>query len=159
MSRCAAVVSLSAALALGLATQAFASDAAEPVQAADPEAAPAKTVDSPRFIAAQANAGVAVPRVKFLRPIDSYEVVDEHAVLVWETNFKAWLVDLRPSPACRSLDNTFAVGIDTMSDSLNTTNGHIVGRDGIRCRIIQIREVDVPGMRATERAAQVAHGS
>lgn len=155
MSRRASIVSLSAALVLGLCAQAFASDS---TAAAEADAAP-EAADSPRFLAAQANAGEPVTRVKFLRPIDSYEVVDAHAVLVWETNFKAWLVDLRPSPACRALENTFSVGIDTHSDSLNTSNGHIVGRDGIRCRIIQIREVDVPGMRATERAAQVADGT
>ncbi|MBP6596588.1 MAG: hypothetical protein KA196_03655 [Arenimonas sp.] len=149
-----ASLSLAVVLSLGLAAPAFSEDAAAPADAAAaPEAA-----DSPRFIAARANAGDSVVRVKFLLPIDSYEVVDDHAVLVWETNTKAWLVDLRTSPACRGLDNTIAVGIDTLSDSLNTRNGYIVGRDGIRCRITQIREVDVPAMRTAERAAQVASG-
>ncbi len=154
MSPRLATLSFSAALALGLAAPAFASDSTEATAPAAAEAA-----DSPRFIAAQANAGESVKRVKFLLPINSYEVVDDHAVLVWETNFKAWLVDLRTSAACRGLDNTIAVGIETLSDSLNTSNGFVVGRDGIRCRITQIREVDVPAMRAAERAAQVASGT
>jgi hypothetical protein len=156
MSRCAAIVSLSAALVLGLAAPAFAADTGKTITPAEADAIAA---DSPRFTAAQANAGKAVARVKFLRPIDSYEVVDQHALLVWETNFRAWLVEVRPGAACRGLDRTFAVGIDTLADSLNTSNADIVGRDGIRCRISQIREVDVPGMRATERAAKVAGGS
>lgn len=146
-----AILSLAAALSLG---QAFPVGAAEPASPADASA----TGGSPRFIAAQANAGESVERVRFLLPIDSFEVVDDHAVLVWETHTKAWLVDLRESAACQHLDRSIAVGIDTMSDSLNTRNGFIVGRDGVRCRIVQIREVDVPGMRAAERGAQVASG-
>jgi hypothetical protein len=134
-----------AALALGVAM---------PVAAAD---APATaTREALRFEAAQANAGEPVPRVKFLRPIHSVEIVDAQAVLIWETNTRAWLVDLRESTACRHLDSGVAIGIETKSDTINTSNSFLVGRYGTRCRVTQIREVDVPGMRAAERAARVA---
>lgn len=140
-------LSICAALAIGLAL---------PAAAADAPATAAATREAARFDAAQANAGEPVSRVKFLRPIHSVEIVDPQAVLIWETNTRAWLVDLRESTACRHLDSGIAIGIETASDTINTSNSFLVGRYGTRCRVTQIREVDVPGMRAAERAARVA---
>ena len=135
-----ALISIAATLTLGLAGHALGKT--DPAEAAR---------DAKRLEAATANAGESVERVRFLRPIDSYEVVGEQAVLVWETPTKAWLVDLRKSAACRDLDMSITIGIDNNHDSISTKNAYIVGDRGIRCKITQIREVDVPGMRATER--------
>lgn len=115
--------------------------------------------DAKRLAAARAHAAAPVETIRFLQPIDSYEVVGEHEILVWETNTKAWLVDLRPSAACKDLDHGFALGIDSMYDTMNTRNGYVVGSKNLRCKIIGIREVDVPAMRATERAPEMAAGS
>ncbi|MBW8369091.1 MAG: hypothetical protein K0M70_14685 [Arenimonas sp.] len=114
--------------------------------------------DAIRLEAARANAGEPVKTVRFLRAVDSYEVVGGTAVLVWETNTKAWLVDLRSSASCRprDLDSGWAIGLESAYDTMNTSNGYVVGRDSMRCKITQIREVDVPAMRAAERSAQVA---
>lgn len=136
---------LSAAAALVLAS-------AAPAHAINNAADDAK--DAQRLEAARANAGEPVKTVRFLRPVHSYEVVGEHSLLVWETYSKAWLVDVREGEACqaRDLDQGWAIGLEAAYDTMNTRNGYVVGRHQMRCRITQIREVDVPAMRAAERA-------
>lgn len=115
--------------------------------------------DAKRLAAARANAAAPVDTIKFLQPIDSYEVIGEHEILVWETNTKAWLVDLRPSAACKHLDRSYAIGLDSMYNTMNTNNSYVVGARNMRCKIVGIREVDVPGMRATERAPEAVASS
>lgn len=130
--------------------------AAAPAHALNNAADDAK--DALRLEAARANAGEPVKTVRFLRPVHSYEVIGEQSILVWETYTKAWLVDIRPSDACqgRDLDEGWAIGLEAAYDTMNTSNGYVIGRYQMRCRITQIREVDVPAMRAAERAAAVA---
>ena len=126
---------------------------AAPVSAkdADPDG------DARQYELLQANAGEPVERVRFLRPVDSYEVVGEHAVLVWETPHKAWLVDLRPSAACQDLDRGWSISLETAHDTLNTSNGYVVSdRHHTRCKMTRIREVDVPAYRAAERESDIA---
>lgn len=146
---------LSRLLAAGL-TAAFLSTAAL-AQAPEPEASlrdlsEEAAADAADLERAQAHAGPAVDRVRFLRPIQSYEVLAEDAVLVWETNTKAWLVDLRPSAACRDLDRSWWVSIETMSDTINVRNSYVVGDHNLRCKVVGLREVDVRAMRSAERA-------
>jgi hypothetical protein len=140
--------SISMILCSVVAALAFGSASAGSLQSPEEIAA-----DEAKFAAAKAHAGDPKTTVRFLRPIHRYEVVDPQAILVWETPSKAWLVDLRVSDACNHLENTITVGIDTMSDTLNTSNGYVVGEYGLRCKIDQIREVDVPAMRAALREA------
>ena len=107
--------------------------------------------DSAKLAAADAHAAPAVHTVRFLQPIHSIELIDPAAVLVWEKPTKAWLVDLRRSAACTHLDRSLGFSIDTMSDTLNDSNGWIEGDHGTRCKIERIREVDVPAYRAALR--------
>ena len=126
-------------------------------------AAPALAINTPaddakdalRLEAARANAAEPVKTVRFLRPVHSYEVVGPSSILVWETNTKAWLVDVRQSPACqpRDLDLSLGVSLEAAYDTMNTSNGYVLGRDHTRCKITGIREVDVPAMRSAERLA------
>ncbi|HLU14050.1 MAG TPA: DUF6491 family protein [Arenimonas sp.] len=103
---------------------------------------------------ARLHAAEPVSRVRFLRPMDSFEVISDRAIVVWETPFKAWLVELRESPACTRLDNELGLGFDIMSgDSLSTTAGWVVGRNGLRCKMDSIREIDVPAWRDAKRTA------
>lgn len=81
-------VALAAALVFSL-PAAFAADA------------PANKAEK-RLELLRANAGEPVKTVKFLRPMHGFEVVGPHNVLVWETPFKAWLLDLREKPPARS---------------------------------------------------------
>lgn len=147
---------MSPRLALMSALAAFAMAAAAPVLAINDAADDAK--DAARLEAARANAGEPVKTVRFLRHVDSYEVVGDTSILVWETNTKAWLVDVRPGDACqaRELDQGWAIGLEAAYDTMNTSNGYVVGRDNMRCRITEIREVNVPAMREAEKATIAA---
>ena len=141
MSPRLAIISLTAALALvSVAVAGTPSDAE-------------KAKDAQRLEAARANAGDPVKTVRFLRPIHSYEVVGDQSVLVWETKNKAWLVDLSESDDCRPsvLHSSFSIGLDSSYDTMNTSNGYVVGDHSLRCKITQIREVDVRAMRVAER--------
>ena len=40
--------------------------------------------------------------------------------------------------------------------TMNTSNGYVVGRHNMRCRITAISEVDVPAMKEAERIALAA---
>jgi hypothetical protein len=144
MSARLAFISLLAAAAIA---------AAAPVLAINSAADDAR--DAARLEAARANAGKPVKSVRFLRAVHSYEVVGDTSILVWETNTRAWLVDVRPGAACqaRDLNQGWAVGLEAAFDTMNTSNGYVVGRHSMRCRITGIREVDVPAMRAAERLA------
>ena len=133
--------SLAASLSLALAFPALASNADDEAEA--------------RLALLNAHAGESVDRVTFLRSIDSYEVVGKHNLLLWETPSKAWLVDLRESPACRHLERDYMIGIDTFTDSINTRNSYIVGRGGLSCRVDRLREVDVVAWRTAERVAGI----
>lgn len=112
--------------------------------------------DAARLEAARANAGEPVKTVRFLRPVHRYEVVGKTSLLVWETTSKAWLVEVRPGETCqaRDLDQGWVVGLEAAYDTMNTSNGYVVGQHNMRCRITEIREVDVPAMREAERAAK-----
>lgn len=147
MSPRLALTTLVAALALAVATPALAiNDAADDAR------------DAARLEAARANAAEPVKTVRFLRPVDKYEVVGDTSILVWETNSKAWLVEVRPGEACqaRDLDQGWVIGLEAAYDTMNTSNGYVVGRHNMRCRITEIREVNVPAMREAEKAAKAA---
>ena len=130
--------------------------ATAPVLALNDAADDAK--DAARLEAARANAGKPVQTVRFLRAVDSYEVIGDTSVLVWETNTKAWLVEVRPGESCqaRDLDQGWAIGLEAAYDTMNTSNGYVVGRHNMRCRITAISEVDVPAMKEAERIALAA---
>lgn len=149
MSPRLALISLTAACAL----------AAGPVLAINNAADDAK--DAARLEAARANAGEPVKHVRFLRPVHRYEVVGGTSLLIWETTSKAWLVEVRPGEACqaRDLDQGWAIGLEAAYDTMNTSNGYVVGQHNMRCRITEIREVNVPAMRDAERGGgAVAQG-
>jgi len=141
-----AFTALSAALVLALAAPAMASDARREAREAKREA---------RLELALAHAGEPVDRVRFLLPAHTFEVVGPHSVLVFQTPRRAWLVDVRDDAGCQHLVNTIAIQLDTLTetDSLNTSNGYIVGDNNMRCKITSLREVDVPGMRAASADA------
>ncbi|KFN50503.1 hypothetical protein N790_05090 [Arenimonas malthae CC-JY-1] len=147
-----ALTSLAFALSLGLALPAL---AVEPPTEPATRAAPASKAEK-RLELLRANAGESVERVRFLRPMHGYEVVGPLELLVWETPFKAWLVTVRDSPACNRLEREWKLGFDVLNDTLNTANGYVVGDNGLRCRIDDLREVDVKAWRQAERDAGIA---
>lgn len=97
--------------------------------------------------------GEPVERVRFLRPMYGYEVVDDHAMIVWETAHKAWLVGLRDEEGCQHLAKEHTLVVSTFRDSLNTANGVVTSTNGTYCRMESIQEVDVKAWREAERQA------
>lgn len=79
---------------------------------------------------------------------NSWEVLGERQLLIWHGKEKAWLVDLRESSACRTLDKQFKIATSGGFADLKA-NGYIHSPNGI-CRIEQIRPVNVEAMRADE---------
>lgn len=85
---------------------------------------------------------------------NSWEVLGERQLLVWYGKDEAWLVDLRDSSACRSLDKERNIAVSGGFADLKS-NGYIRTRYNI-CRIEQIRPVDVEAMKADESAGETA---
>ena len=79
---------------------------------------------------------------------NSWEVLSEQQLLVWNGKDEAWLVDLRESAACRTLDGDFEIKVSGSFYALKK-NGYIDYQNGT-CRIDQIRPVDVAAMKAEE---------
>ncbi len=137
-----ALIALTTALAFGLAL---------PVSAKSEVSAK----DTKRLELLQAHAGEEQDTVRFLRPMHGYEIVGPQKVLVWETPHKGWLLDVRDSPACKTLNREWWVGVETLYDSINTRNGYLVGKGGLRCKITSLREVDVMAWKQAERDAGI----
>ena len=97
--------------------------------------------------------GEPVERVRFLRPMYGYEVVDDHAIIVWESAHRAWLVGLHDEEGCQHLAKDHTVVVSTFRDSLNTSNGVVTSTGGTYCRMKTIQEVDVKAWREAEREA------
>jgi hypothetical protein len=150
-----ALTSLAFALSIGLVLPAVAAEPPTEPAAATAPAAPASKADK-RLELLRANAGESVARVRFLVPMHGYEVVGPLDLLVWETPFKAWLVTVRDSPACNRLEKEWKLGFDVLNDTLNTSNGYVVGDNGLRCRIDDLREVNVKAWRQAERDAGIS---
>lgn len=79
---------------------------------------------------------------------NSWEVLSEQQLLVWNGKDEAWLVDLKKSAACRTLDGDFEVKVSGSFYALKTKS-YIDYQNGT-CRIEQIRPVDVAAMKAEE---------
>lgn len=79
---------------------------------------------------------------------NAWEVLSEEQLLVWNGKDEAWLVDLKKSAACRTLDGDFEVKISGSFYALKTKS-YIDYQNGT-CRIEQIRPVDVAAMKAEE---------
>ena len=82
---------------------------------------------------------------------NSWEVLGERQLMIWHGKEKAWLVDLRASASCRSLDRQYKISLSGGFADIKT-NGYIHSPNGI-CRIEQIRPVNVEAMRAEEGGA------
>lgn len=98
-------------------------------------------------------AGEPVPYVRFGLPHRSYswESIGDVAVIVWHTRSKAYLVDLEKSDSCRDLDREITIKLDNSINDLDIRNGYLELRGGGWCKMIQIRPIDVAGLRKAEK--------
>ena len=114
--------------------------------------------DPARLALAIKHAGAPVDHVTFFPRkrsrsafSNSWELLGEREILFWQGREKAWLVDLRASTACRTLDKQFRIATSGGFADLKV-NGYLHSPNGGICRIQQIRPVDVDAMRADEAA-------
>ena len=124
---------------------------AAPAHASDPD-------DPARLALAIKHAGEPVEHVTFFPRkrsrsafSNSWELLGEREILFWQGREKAWLVDLRPSASCRTLDKQFRIATSGGFADLKA-NGYLHSPNGGICRIDRIRPVNVEAMRADEAA-------
>jgi hypothetical protein len=120
-----------------------------PAHASDPD-------DPARLALAIKHSGEPVDHVTFFPRkrsrsafSNSWELLGEREILFWHGKEKAWLVELRPSTSCRTLDKQFRIATSGGFSDLKT-NGYLHSPNGGICRIDQIRPVNVEAMRADE---------
>ena len=97
-------------------------------------------------------AGEAQSSVRFSRFYD-FEPLGTDTLLLYESLNRAYLVKIEDF--CPDMPTAFKLGVDNSSSSLNVRLDAIVVR-GNRCRIIDIRPVDVKAMKAAQKAKREA---
>ena len=97
-------------------------------------------------------AGEARSSVRFSRFYD-FEPLGTDTLLLYESLNRAYLVKIEDF--CPDMPTAFKLGVDNSSSSLNIRLDAIVVR-GNRCRIIEIRPVDVKAMKAAQKAKREA---
>lgn len=125
-------------------------------------AAPALADDkggSPERLAlAEAHAGEPVEYARFTRPNRGYEVLDSHALLVWEGYNRAWLVKVREDGNCQGFRNGRDISLERqMYRTINVQTGYVRSpRDHSFCKITELRPLDVAAWRDAKRAGSIA---
>lgn len=125
-------------------------------------AAPALADDkggSPERLAlAEAHAGAPVEYARFTRPNRGYEVLDDHALLVWEGYNRAWLVKVREDGNCQGFRNGRDISLERqMYRTINVETGYVRSpRDHSFCKITELRPLDVAAWREAKRAGSIA---
>ncbi|MFM6987117.1 MAG: DUF6491 family protein [Arenimonas sp.] len=97
-------------------------------------------------------AGEAQSSVRFSRFYD-FEPLGTDTLLLYESLNRAYLVKIEDF--CPDMPSAFKLGVDNSSSSLHVRLDAIVVR-GNRCRIIEIRPVDVKAMKAAQKAKREA---
>ena len=111
-----------------------------------------------RLALAEAHAGEAVDYARFTRPNRGYEVLDKHALLVWEGYNRAWLVKVREDGNCQGFRNGVNISLERqMYRTINVETGYVRSpRDHSFCKITELRELDVAAWRDAKRAGSIA---
>ncbi len=98
--------------------------------------------------------GEAKNSVPFTRSYD-FEPLGDDALLLWEASNRAYLLDV--DQFCRNLTWAHAIQIDNKGSSINAKFDSIKvlsnnNSFNDKCRILEIRPVDVKAMKAAEKA-------
>jgi len=65
-------------------------------------------------------------------------------------------VDLEKSDSCRDLDREISIRIQDSVNDLDARSGYFELRDGGWCKMIQIRPIDVVGLKKAEKLKREA---
>jgi hypothetical protein len=97
-----------------------------------------------------ANAGPPVGSVVY-HGTYSWEALGDHSLLLWETPQRAYFVDVQP--ICNEFPWENSIIVDFRNMTLDSKFDSILVR-GQRCRIYEIRPVDVKALRAAQKQAR-----
>ena len=92
-------------------------------------------------------AGAPVDEFHFWR-MDRWESLGPLTVAIWSEPGKAWLIRVRKP--CPGLEFAQIVGVSSTLNRVNR-NFDTVNFEGMRCRIAELRPIDVKAMRAARR--------
>ena len=106
----------------------------------------------------EAAAGAPVPSFRFNR-IDTFDVVGDHSVAVWEGQRKAWLLTLESPCSELRWSVTATLGDGPRRVYARTDDVGFTGAGSAKesCRIQSIRPLDVAALRLSERESRQAN--
>ena len=97
-----------------------------------------------------------VSSIPFSGSIHNWMPLGETALVVWTGPSRAWLLEL--GSKCPYMDYSYAIGFDGRDNRISAGFDSVVPLGGagpnIPCRIDSIHRVDVPAVRAAERAQE-----
>ena len=104
----------------------------------------------------RSHAGAPVKNFRFLGHIYSWTPLGSSAVAVWTRTNEAWLLDL--AGPCDGLEYTPVIGLTSTGSTVSARFDKVLVKNtgGINfpCTIETIRPLDVPALKAAERAAR-----
>lgn len=115
--------------------------------------------DSARLARYEAHAGEPVSSI-FYSPSSGggFDVIDDEHLVLMQSPARNWL--LRVDPPCLSMDSSPYLLIDSQNGKLSANFDAVVSRTqpGMRCRIREIRPVDIKALREAEQAQGAEQG-
>jgi len=106
----------------------------------------------------RSHAGAPVTSFRFLGRIYSWTPLGSSAVAVWTRTNEAWLLDL--TGPCNGLEYTPVIGLTSTGSTVSARFDKVLVRDNapvnMPCTIAEIRPIDVPALKAAERAERAA---
>ena len=108
--------------------------------------------DAERKAQVMAFAGEPVSSIRYIGTHE-WEAIGDHSLLLWETNRRAYFVDL--DPTCNDLKWVMNVAVVAHGLTLDAKFDKILVGDKT-CMIQEIRPVDVKGLKAAEHEAREA---
>lgn len=103
----------------------------------------------------RAHAIEEVGSIPFSGSVDQWTGLGDSALAVWTSPGRAWLLEL--TSRCPDLDHAYGIRFDSRDGRIDAGFDSVIpvsSSTQIPCRIGSIHRVDVPALRAAERAAQ-----
>jgi hypothetical protein len=95
----------------------------------------------------QRHAGDPVNSLQFFR-MDRFEILGRDSIVLWTRPNQAWLIEV--DEPCFGLDFATSVGVTSNMNRVYRNSDFVVFKDQ-RCRIDQIRPIDVKALKAERR--------
>ncbi len=117
-----------------------------------------READGERLARYQAHAGEPVSKIPY-SPSRSrgFDVIDDEHLLLMQSPSRNWLV--RVDPPCLAMGSSPYLLIDSQDNQLTTNFDAVISRSqpGMRCRIREIRPLDMNAVREEEKARKTSN--